>query len=69
MTMSVAELAVTVRVVEPCTLPSAAWMVLEPAPTDVAKPFEPAALLMVATLVVAEVQVTLLVMSWVLASL
>ena len=44
-------------------------MMLEPVPTEVARPFDPAVLLMVATLVVADVHVTVVVMFWVLASL
>jgi hypothetical protein len=60
---------VTTRDVEPFTLPRAALMVLEPVPTEVARPFEPDALLMVATFVLAEVQVTVDVMFCVLESL
>ena len=67
--MRVAELAVTVSVVKPFTLPSVACIVLEPVPVDLASPFEPAVLLTVATLVLAEVQVTVVVMFWVLKSL
>ncbi len=40
------------------TLPKAAVIVVEPVETEVAKPFDPAALLMVATAVADEVQVT-----------
>jgi len=41
--------AVTVSVVDPDTAPNAAEMVVEPVAIEVANPFEPAALLMVAT--------------------
>lgn len=68
-TWSVAELPVTARVVEPFTPPRVALMALEPVPTEVARPFEPDVLLMVATVVVAEDQVTVDVMFCVLASL
>jgi hypothetical protein len=44
-------------------------MVLEPVPTEVARPFEPDELLMVATFVLAEVQVTVEVRFCVLESL
>ena len=50
--------AVTERVVEPEMLPEVAVIVVEPAATDVASPCEPAALLIVATPVVEDVQVT-----------
>jgi hypothetical protein len=60
---------VTTRDVEPFTLPSVALMVLEPVPTEVARPFEPDELLMVATFVLAEVQVTVEVRFCVLESL
>ncbi len=49
--------AVTVRVAVPETLPDVARIVVEPADTDVARPFEPAVLLMVATAVFVEAQV------------
>ena len=68
-TRRVAELAVTVSVVEPLTLPSVARIVLGPVPVEVASPFEPVVLLMVATLVLKEVQVTVVVMFCVLESL
>jgi hypothetical protein len=48
----------TVSVVDPEMLPDAAVIVVEPAATDVARPFEPAALLTVATPVLDELQVT-----------
>ena len=50
MDTSVAE--VTVSVVDPDLPPDVAVIVVEPAATDVARPLEPAALLMVATPVV-----------------
>ena len=49
---------VTVSVVDPDMLPDAAVIVVEPAAVEVASPLEPAALLMVATPVVDEFQVT-----------
>jgi len=52
---------VTVSVVDPDILPDVAVIVVEPTATDVAKPLEPAALLMVATLPVNEPQVTAVV--------
>ncbi len=60
---SVAE--VTVSVVLPKTEPDdVAVIVVVPAATDVARPFESAALLIVATLVVNELQTTDVVISW-----
>jgi hypothetical protein len=56
MDTSVAE--VTVSMVDPDLLPDVAVIVVEPAATGVAKPLEPAALLMVATPAVDEFQVT-----------
>ena len=53
--------AVTVRTVEPVIPESAAETVEVPAVTPVARPFDPAALEMVATEVVAEAQVTCVV--------
>jgi len=53
--------AVTVSVVDPDLLPDVAVIVVEPAVTDVAKPLEPAALLMVATPPADETQVTAVV--------
>jgi hypothetical protein len=50
--------AVTVSVVDPETFPSFAWTAVDPTATEVPKPFDPEALLMVAILVLAEVQVT-----------
>ena len=52
---------VTVSVVDPDMLPDVAVIVVEPAATDVAKPLEPAALLMVATPPANEPQVTVVV--------
>jgi len=59
---------VTVSVVDPDMLPDAAVIVVEPAATDVAKPLEPAALLIVATPPVNEPQVTAVVRSCVVLS-
>jgi hypothetical protein len=56
---------VTVRVVEPLIDPEAAWIVVLPVATPVAKP----ALVIVATAVFDELQVTELVRFWVLPSL
>ena len=53
--------AVTVRVVDPDILPDIALIVVEPVATRVASPLEPAALLMVATPVLDELQVTVVV--------
>lgn len=53
--------AFTVRVVDPEMLPKAALIVVVPVATEVANPFEPAALLIVATPVLEELQVTLFV--------
>jgi hypothetical protein len=50
--------AVTVRVVEAEMLPDAALIVVEPVATGVASPLEPAALLIEATPVLEELQVT-----------
>ena len=52
---------VTVSVVDPDTLPDAAVIVVEPAATGVANPLEPAALLIVATPVLDELQATAVV--------
>ena len=57
--------AVTVRVVLPLMLPELAWMVVEPVPTEVAKP----ALLMVTTVRAEELHVAVLVKFCVLPSL
>ncbi len=57
--------AVTVSVVDPDTLPDAAVIVVEPAATGVAIPLEPAALLIVATAVLDELQVIVVVRFWV----
>src|SRR5207245_4266133 len=61
--------AVTVRVVLPETPPKVAVIVVVPAATDVAKPCEPPALLIVDTAVLAELQVTWVVRSCVVKSL
>jgi hypothetical protein len=53
--------AVTVRVVDPDTLPEVAVTVVEPVATEVASPLEPAALLIVAAPVLDELQVTAVV--------
>jgi hypothetical protein len=60
--------APTVSVVEPVIDPSVAVMVVCPVPTLVASPFVPAALLIVATAKVFDVQVTVPVMFCVLPS-
>jgi hypothetical protein len=60
--------AVTVREAVPETLPDIAVIVVVPAAVEVARPFEPAALLIVATLELEEPQVTALVMFWVVLS-
>ena len=57
--------AVTVNVVSPVTPPLIADTVAVPAPTAVARPFESAALLTVATSSSDEAQVTSVVRSWV----
>jgi hypothetical protein len=54
--------------VDPETLPIAAETVVEPAAIEVATPFEPAVLLMVATSAVDDIQVTAAVRSCVVAS-
>lgn len=59
---------VTVSVVDPEMLPEVALIVVEPVVTDVARPWEPAALLIVATAVLEEVQVTAAVRFWVVVS-
>jgi len=53
--------AVTVNVVDPEIAPDVAEMVVEPVATEVANPFEPAALLMVATDDADELHVTVVV--------
>ena len=50
--------AVTVMVVEPAMLPDVAVTVVEPVATGVARPLEPVALLIAATPVLEELQVT-----------
>ena len=57
--------AVTVRVVEPDTLPFVAVMVAVPTATPVARPALPEAPETVATVVLVEVQVAEVVKSWV----
>jgi hypothetical protein len=58
----------TVRVVDPDMLPDVAVMVLVPAATEVARPFEPVVLLIDATLVLEEFQATVSVRSCVVLS-
>ena len=58
----------TVSVVDADTLPDVAEIVAEPAATEVASPFDPAALLMAATPVDDELQVAEAVRSWVVLS-
>ena len=53
-----ARTGVTVRVVEPEMFPEVAVIAVVPAATEVAIPFDPAALLIVATELVEELQVT-----------
>lgn len=60
--------AVTVSVVDPDTGPEVAKIVVEPTPADVARPFDAAALLMLATLAAEVLQVAEVVRSWVLPS-
>ena len=57
---------VTLRVVDPETLPSTAVIVVVPVATDVARPFVPAALLIVAIEISDDVQLTAVVRSCVL---
>lgn len=59
---------VTVNFVVPLTLPDVAVIMVEPAATEVASPSEPAALLIVATPGVEELQVTTAVRSFVVLS-
>ncbi len=59
---------VTVRVVEPEMLPDVAVIIVAPAATDLAFPFEPAVLLMVVTDSAEELHITDIVMSFVLLS-
>ncbi|HYA86710.1 MAG TPA: hypothetical protein VEI57_06575 [Nitrospirota bacterium] len=63
MTMDDSVAEVTVRVEVPEMLPSDAVIVVEPSTTGVARPLEPAALLMAATSVFDELQTTPLVRS------
>ena len=60
--------AVMVRVVEPAMFPDVAVIVAEPTATEVARPLEPAALLIVAMAVLDELQVTAAVRFWVVPS-
>jgi hypothetical protein len=55
---------VTVRAVDPDMLPDVVVIVVEPVAMAEANPFEPAALLIVATPVLDELQVTAVVRSW-----
>ena len=66
--MDVSVAAVTINVVEPETLPSVAVMAVLPTASGAARPLESAALLMVALLVLEELQVTDAVMSCVVPS-
>ena len=66
MDTSVAE--VTVRTVDPDTSPDVAVMVVEPEDAEVARPLVPAVLLMAATAVAEEFQVTVVVISCVVLS-
>jgi len=59
--METSDAAVTVSVADPEIVPDVAVMVVEPVATEVANPFEPAALLTVATDDADELQVTLVV--------
>jgi len=59
---------VTVKVVDPEMLPDTAVIVVDPATAGVANPLEPAALLIVATPVLDELQVTTAVRSCVVLS-
>ena len=59
---------VTVSVAVSETFPDVAVIVVEPAATEVAKPLEPAALLMAATAASDELQVTVIVRSCVVLS-
>ena len=56
--METSAVAVMVRVVEPEMLPDVARIVVDPAAADLARPLEPAALLIVAAAVLEELQVT-----------
>jgi hypothetical protein len=67
-TMDTRVAGVTVRVVDPEILPELAVIAVEPAASALANPLEPAALLMVPTAVVAELQVTVVVRSCVVLS-
>ena len=56
--METSVVAIMVRVVEPEMLPDVARIVVDPAAADLARPLEPAALLIVAAAVLEELQVT-----------
>ena len=62
------EAATTVSVIEPSTGLSLASIVVDPIPVPVARPFDPAVLLIVATVEDEELHVTEVVRSWVLLS-
>ena len=62
--MDMSNAGVTVRVVDPDMPPDVAVIVDEPVATEEADPLEPAALLIVATSVLDELQVTDVVRSW-----
>ncbi len=55
---------VTVSVVDPVKIPDVAVIVVVPAPTDVARPFEPVVLLIVETRAFEELQETKDVIFW-----
>ncbi len=59
---------VTLSVMPAETVPDTAVITVEPTATLVARPFEPAALLIVETVVVDELQTTDVVISWLLLS-
>lgn len=63
--MDSSDAATTVKVVLPDWVPRVAVIVLVPAPTALASPFEPVALLTVATALAEEVHVTAVVRFWV----
>jgi hypothetical protein len=60
---------VTVKLVEPVTVPDVAVIVVVPLPTAVANPLLPAVLLIVATPAADELQVTVVVTFWKVPSL
>jgi hypothetical protein len=59
---------VTVRLVAPETIPEVAVRVVAPGATEVTRPLDPIVLLMAATYAADELQVTILVRSWVVLS-